>query len=267
MATILKQGAHGAEVEQLQRMLHQAGYFGGDINGDFEWRTHVAVTKYQEAAGLHADGAVGADTWASLHAAAGPETGLRSQEHVHDYVDSAYGTLHSSMDPRARLDQLMHASLQELGELGVPVPDYDFDPSLSGTNTLAKFVASPTKWHIAVNPDRFAENVIEHLNEQQLGEIANTIYHETRHCEMTFREARAQAGLGHDAAALVTAMHIPQHIADSAAGSPITQSTADGASDEAIAGYESFYGTGAAATHATYASGDYQSYRQLYEEA
>jgi murein L,D-transpeptidase YcbB/YkuD len=84
---------------------------------------------------------------------------------------------------------------------------------------------------------------------------------------MTFREARAQAGLGHDAAALVTAMDIPQRIADAAVANPINQSTADGASDEAIAGYESFYGTGAATTQGVYNSGDYQSYRRLYEEA
>jgi murein L,D-transpeptidase YcbB/YkuD len=269
MSTLLKQGARGAEVEQLQHMLHTAGYYGGNIDGQFGWRTHVAVTKYQHAAGLHADGSVGPDTWASLQAASGPETGLRSQEHVHDYVDSAYGTMHSSMQPQDRLDHLMKAALQELGELGVPLPSYHFEPSLSGTNTLAQFVAhkSGDKWVIEVNPDRFAENVVDHLTEQQLGEVANTIYHESRHCELTFREARAQAGLGHDAAALVTAMDIPQRIADAAVASPITQSTADGATDEAIAGYESFYGTGATATQGVYASGDYQSYRRLYEEA
>jgi murein L,D-transpeptidase YcbB/YkuD len=62
-------------------------------------------------------------------------------------------------------------------------------------------------------------------------------------------------------------MDIPQHIADAAVANAITQSTADGASDEAIAGYESFYGHDKATTAAVYASGDYQSYRRLYEEA
>ena len=269
MATLLKQGSRGAEVEQLQRMLHTAGFYGGNIDGQFEWRTHVAVTKYQHAAGLHADGEVGRDTWASLSAASGPETGLRSHEHVQDYVDSAYGTMHSSQAPQDRLDHLMSAALQELSELGVPLPSYHFEPSLSGTRTLAQFVAhvNGDKWVIEVNPDRFAEGVVEHLNEQQLGEVADTIYHESRHCELTFREARTQAGLGHDAAALVTAMDIPQRIADAAVANPINQSTADGATDEALAGYESFYGTGAASTQAVYNSGDYQSYRRLYEEA
>lgn len=266
MSTTLRQGSHGDEVRRLQTLLHQHGYYGGAIDGDFGWRTHVAVTKYQDAAGLHSDGAVGPDTWRSLEGTSGPQTGLRADEHVDDYVASSYGTLHSSMAPQDRLDHLMSAALQELTELNVPNPSYSFDPGLSGTNTLAEF-RSNGQWHVAVNPDQFAESYVEHLNEQQLGNIANTIYHETRHAEMTFREARAQAGLGHSAAELVTAMSIPQYIADYAVAHPINQSTADGATDEALTGYDSFYGSGAATTAGVYASGDFESYRRLPEEA
>jgi len=265
MPTTLRQGAHGAEVRQLQELLHQHGYYGGAIDGDFGWRTHVAVTKYQNDAGLHADGTVGPDTWRSLSSTTGPQTGLREAEHVGDYVQSAYGTLHSSMAPRDRLDQLMAAAIQELTELGVPRPTYDFDPGLSGSSTLAEFRSSG-QWHVAVNPDQFAESYVEQLNEQQLGEIANTIYHESRHAEMTFREARAQAGLGQTAAQLVTSMGIPQHIAEAAVANPIRQSTVDGATDEALTGYDSFYGTGQAATQGVYQHGTYDQYRQLPEE-
>jgi murein L,D-transpeptidase YcbB/YkuD len=264
MASILQQGAQGAEVEQLQQMLHQHGFYGGRIDGDFGWRTHVAVTKYQEAAGLHVDGSVGDDTWKSLNSANGPQTGLRDEEHVDDYVESAYGTLHSSMAPQDRLDQLMGASLQELGELGVPLPTYAFDAGLAN-DTLAEF-RSNEQWHVVVNPSHFEAAYVEALNEQQLGDLANTIYHETRHAELTFRELRAQAGLGHDAAALIAATHVPQNIADAAVATAINQSTADGATDEAIDGYESFYGRDAAATKAVYDSGDYEAYRQLPEE-
>jgi peptidoglycan hydrolase-like protein with peptidoglycan-binding domain len=265
MATILRQGAHGAEVQQLQQLLHQHGYYGGAIDGDFGWRTHVAVTKYQNDAGLHADGSVGDDTWHSLNSTSGPQTGLRDAEHVGDYVDSAYGTMHSSMAPQDRLDQLMAASIQELTELGVPRPTYAFDPGLSGSNTLAEFRSSG-QWHVAVNPDQFAPEYVEHLDEQQLGHVANTIYHESRHAELTFREARAQAGLGQTAAQLVASMSIPQNIADAAVANAITQSTADGGTDEALTGYDSFYGTGAASTQGVYQSGDYDSYRRLPEE-
>jgi murein L,D-transpeptidase YcbB/YkuD len=83
---------------------------------------------------------------------------------------------------------------------------------------------------------------------------------------MTFRELRAEAGLGKTAAELIAATHVPQNIADAAVANPINQSTADGATDEALKGYESFYGTDAAHTQAVYASGDYDAYRRLFEE-
>jgi len=265
MATILRQGSRGAEVRHLQELLHQHGYYGGAIDGDFGWRTHVAVTKYQTDAGLRADGAVGDDTLRSLNSTSGPQTGLRDGEHVSDYTQNAYGTMHSSMAPRDRLDHLMAAAIQELTELGVPRPTYDFDAGLSGSNTLAEFRSSG-QWHVAVNPDQFQEAYVDQLNEQQLGHVANTIYHESRHAELTFREARAQAGLGQTAAQLVASMHIPQNIADAAVANPINQSTVDGATDEALQGYDSFYGTGAATTQGVYQSGDYEPYRRLPEE-
>jgi peptidoglycan hydrolase-like protein with peptidoglycan-binding domain len=266
MSTVLRQGTHGAEVQHLQQLLHQHGYYGGAIDGDFGWRTHVAVTKYQTDAGLHADGTVGDDTWRSLGGTSGSQTGLRADEHVDDYVHSAYGTMHSSMQPHDRLDQLMHAAIQELTELGVPRPTYDFDNALSGTTTMAAF-RSTNQWHVAVNPDQFQPAYVERLTEQQLGDVANTIYHESRHAELTFREARAQAGLGQSAAQLVASMHIPQHIADEAVAHAIRQSTVDGGTDEALTGYDSFYGTGQATTQGVYQHGAYEDYRRLPEEA
>jgi peptidoglycan hydrolase-like protein with peptidoglycan-binding domain len=266
MTTTLRQGSHGPDVTHLQQLLHQHGYYGGAIDGDFGWRTHVAVTKYQTDAGLHADGTVGDDTWRSLTGTSGPQTGLRADEHVDDYVQSAYGTMHSSMAPQDRLDHLMQAAIQELTELNVPTPSYSFDNNLRGTNTLAEF-RSTNQWHVAVNPDQFEPSYVEHLNEQQLGHVANTIYHESRHAELTFREARTQAGLGHTAAELVASMSIPQYVADYAVANAIRQSTADGGTDEALTGYDSFYGSGATATQGVYNSGDYDSYRRLPEES
>lgn len=219
MFTVLRQGSHGAEVQHLQQLLHQHGYYGGAIDGDFGWHTHVAVTTYQDEAGLYADGTVGEDTWHSLNGTPGP---------------------HSSMAPQDRLDQLMQAAIQELTELGVPQPTYAFDNGLSGTQTVAEFRCGG-QWHVAVNPDQFQPAYVQWLNEHQLGDIANTIYHESRHAELTFREARAQAGLGQTAADLVASMHIPPHIADEAVAHAIRQSTVDGATDGAIAGYDRAY--------------------------
>jgi peptidoglycan hydrolase-like protein with peptidoglycan-binding domain len=215
MSTVLRQGSHGADVEHLQQLLHRHGYYGDALDGDFGWRTHIAVTRYQHDAGLHADGTVGEDTWRSLDGTSRPHTGQRDEARVDDYVHGAYGTMCASMAPQDRLDHLMTAAMQELAELGVPRPTYGFDPALSGSHTPAEFRSSG-QWHVAVNPDQFAPAYVEQLTEQQLGDVANTIYHESRHAELTFREARAQAGLGQTATQLVASMRIPQNVADGA---------------------------------------------------
>jgi peptidoglycan hydrolase-like protein with peptidoglycan-binding domain len=265
MSTVLHQGSHGAEVLHLQQLLHQHGYYGGAVNGEFDERTQVAVIAYQRDAGLHVDGSVDGDTWRSLDGTAGPQTGLRDAAHVDDYVHSAYGVMHSSMTPQDRLEDLMGAAIQELTELGVPQPTYGFDAALSGTSTQAEF--RPNRWHVAVNPDLFQPAYLDRLTERQLGDVAKTIYHESRHAELTFREARAQAGLGQHAGQLAAGMRIPRNIADEAVAHAVYQSTMDGATDEALTGYDSFYGAGAARMHSVYAHGTYSEYRQLPEES
>jgi peptidoglycan hydrolase-like protein with peptidoglycan-binding domain len=63
--TILKKGSAGAEVRYLQRRLTEAGY-PVETDGAFGTATQGAVTAYQTAQGLEADGQVGPLTWAAL---------------------------------------------------------------------------------------------------------------------------------------------------------------------------------------------------------
>jgi hypothetical protein len=58
---VLKMGATGEAVEQLQRLLKLTP------DGDFGPNTKAAVIKFQKANGLGADGVVGAGTWGKLH--------------------------------------------------------------------------------------------------------------------------------------------------------------------------------------------------------
>src|SRR6266542_341448 len=53
---------------------------------------------------------------------------------------------------------------------------------------------------------------------------------------LTFREVRAQAGLGQTAAQLVASTHLPQNIADAAVANPINRSTVDGATRRGAGG-------------------------------
>ena len=64
-------GSSGAWVRWVQERLHQLGYFHGDVNGDFDQATALAVQQFQAAAGVTGDPAstVGLHTVVALEAA------------------------------------------------------------------------------------------------------------------------------------------------------------------------------------------------------
>lgn len=76
----LTQGSTGSAVVELQRLLAQAGFSPGLMDGDFGPKTYAAVVAFQRARGLSADGVVDGDTWAALKAPAPPlARGLRAR--------------------------------------------------------------------------------------------------------------------------------------------------------------------------------------------
>uniref|UniRef100_UPI0035E3E4BA peptidoglycan-binding domain-containing protein n=1 Tax=Archangium violaceum TaxID=83451 RepID=UPI0035E3E4BA len=68
----LKQGATGASVTNLQKLLAQHGFNPGAADGQFGPKTTAAVKAFQSAKGLVADGVVGPQTWGKLNGAAAP---------------------------------------------------------------------------------------------------------------------------------------------------------------------------------------------------
>ncbi|ATB37205.1 penicillin-resistant DD-carboxypeptidase [Cystobacter fuscus] len=67
---VLRQGARGADVTELQRRLQRAGVFQGNVDGVFGPGTAEAVRQFQSSQpGLQADGIVGPGTWNSLNGA------------------------------------------------------------------------------------------------------------------------------------------------------------------------------------------------------
>ena len=59
-------GSTGAQVKAVQQLLNDQGYSAGAVDGSFGPATTTAVTAYQAARGLNADGVVGARTWTAL---------------------------------------------------------------------------------------------------------------------------------------------------------------------------------------------------------
>lgn len=63
---VLKQGATGGEVKELQRRLKQWGYYSGAVDGVYGAQTVKAVKYFQQKNGLKADGIAGKSTFAAL---------------------------------------------------------------------------------------------------------------------------------------------------------------------------------------------------------
>lgn len=71
---ILRLGSQGEAVVELQAALKLLGYYTGTVDGIYSDATASAVTQFQQAVGLTADGIVGQSTWERLFPAAPPET-------------------------------------------------------------------------------------------------------------------------------------------------------------------------------------------------
>lgn len=63
---VLKQGATGGEVKELQRRLKQWGYYNGAVDGIYGKQTVEAVKYFQRKNGLKVDGVAGRATYAAL---------------------------------------------------------------------------------------------------------------------------------------------------------------------------------------------------------
>ncbi|MEO0770877.1 MAG: peptidoglycan-binding protein [Cyanobacteria bacterium J06649_4] len=63
---ILTAESTGEAVSQLQAMLSLLGFYQGAIDGTYSESTQAAVSRFQAAAGIVADGIVGPSTWQKL---------------------------------------------------------------------------------------------------------------------------------------------------------------------------------------------------------
>lgn len=137
--------------------------------------------------------------------------------------------------PEARASALTDMIGRSLSDAGVsPVPGHTLRSDLS-PNTLGNFGYST--WKININQRLVSR---PNLTTDQANEIANTFYHEGRHCDQWFRMARLRAGQGQSAADIAHAMGIPNNVAASAAASPLQAGSAE--ATEAQEWWDSVYG-------------------------
>lgn len=63
---IVKYGSRGQQVKTIQSRLRDWGYYTGNVDGIYGWRTRAGVIQFQKAHGLKADGIVGPDTASAI---------------------------------------------------------------------------------------------------------------------------------------------------------------------------------------------------------
>lgn len=84
---LIKKGAKGKAVADLQGRLKELGYDVGVVDGDFGTATDAVVRKFQAEHGLTVDGWVGSKTWAALATAQAPAQPVPKPDHA-EYKDS-----------------------------------------------------------------------------------------------------------------------------------------------------------------------------------
>jgi peptidoglycan hydrolase-like protein with peptidoglycan-binding domain len=78
---VLRQGASGEVVKQLQSALKDLGYDVGAVDGKFGAQTERAVKAFQKAQGIDVDGVVGAITWLNIDEADTSNPTIRKGSH------------------------------------------------------------------------------------------------------------------------------------------------------------------------------------------
>lgn len=69
---VLKRGSKGEAVSELQGVLQLLGYYKGKVDGVYHQSTAIALSQFQQAAGLNPDGIVDQETWQKLFPVALP---------------------------------------------------------------------------------------------------------------------------------------------------------------------------------------------------
>lgn len=116
--------------------------------------------------------------------------------------------------PEARAKHLTDAALAELKTIGVPA----YAVSVKDTGNDAGTFDFQT-WTMDIGKDAFDGAV---PGAAALADLADTVLHESRHCEQWFRMARLQAGAGKKPEDIAKETFIPPRICDEAVKQPLT---------------------------------------------
>jgi hypothetical protein len=238
-------------IRQMQTRLNELGV-PLEVDGIIGPATVQAVARFQMIF-LSMPNTFLAPTDDRIDGMAGPRTlpalfpsGLASEESIEDYaadaheIEDEWGDLGGS---QARIDKLVAIVQTQLDNAGVPHPtirvvrpeDDPNDQMDDGTVGLFDWET----WEMTINPVPFEA---EEVTEAEFADMADTIYHESRHAEQFYRIAQMLAGQDKSAQEIFDETRIRSDICDKAVGEPL----APGSMEALIADgwYQSVFGTG-----------------------
>jgi hypothetical protein len=167
------------------------------------------VLRLQQAAGNRAVGRV-------LARRPVRQTGMRAEQAIERFVHKAISFLGHNRDAELKVFAIYLGAAvnEELAAVGCPAVTIDIKVIPSGGDF------DPLTWKMTINPAEFSHRpgvrTLGDLERDEAATIASTIYHEARHAEQRFREARLDAAEGHKPVA------IPAEIAAAALAAPLT---------------------------------------------
>ncbi|TDX51503.1 L,D-transpeptidase family protein [Orenia marismortui] len=82
---------YGNDVWELQRELRQLGFYRGKINSYYDWKTYLAVRKFQYTSKLSDTGVVTAEVWLSLGQAIHNQTSIRAGSNLRSKESNPQG--------------------------------------------------------------------------------------------------------------------------------------------------------------------------------
>ncbi|OUL28219.1 peptidoglycan-binding domain-containing protein [Nostoc sp. 106C] len=204
---------------------------GSTPTGAIDDETIQAVAKWQqEHPPLKVDGKAGPRTLPAAF-----PTGLATTDATDEYVGEAkqvqadWAKLKTTNE---RADALLTVVNKQLTAAGVPACNKAIK-DLGADAGQFDFVT----WTLDLGKEAFSQ---ASLTDEAAADIADTVYHESRHAEQWYMMAQMLAGKGKSAKAIAKEMDIPPNIASSAVNNPLKSGSMEALIAEGW--YESVYG-------------------------
>lgn len=112
---VIQKGAVGDDVIELQARLQYIGFYNGDIDGVFGWRTYWAVRNYQYEFGLDVDGLVGPKMKSMLE-----KSTEYDEQYVKNHLNKGNKPKHYGGQPRdeTQVKKKQHQQAKQQGQQG-----------------------------------------------------------------------------------------------------------------------------------------------------